>query len=456
MKSIGLFVLVVASVYTLPSFAEERFCFVKKDIYYPAVDCGELPVDHCLRRAGYVKCGALEPSSDERAAPPSPEDVAAPEDPEALTRPEEVVVAEPPSPAPVAAPAPNQKPESIKRLAEERAREKERRAGILRAFYKSARVKGRYCKKGSRYYAAKRKKCFGREVNYCKKRGGFVPCDDKLYIDRIYERTIPQDAFEAVSLRENKKRLWEKKHPNAPFEAPVPVKAQAKEVREGPLASQIHPAYAAKCAHLKKDFNVCQSGRKPDVECVPIRQRFFKCLESVDGIKIDGYPAARKEIDCSSASEAGSAFACAMCNCRYEAEVEKTNDAYTWVNRTVVTRALSDYYPNSVCKVVYQKSQYEWTAKRKRHNNIETDEDYNKCLRPTLAALAYRDEKGPTHFHGTYIAPGWRKGCKHMKTIEQHAYYQECKGGKTGRVRPDKLIRLRSALNSMDMTGVEQ
>jgi len=85
------------------------------------------------------------------------------------------------------------------------------------------------------------------------------------------------------------------------------------------------------------------------------------------------------------------------------------------VARVTLNRVDDPRYPNTICKVVYQKHQFSWTAKYK---NIK----YNmSALNAAIIALTSKSSFKATHYHATYVNPGWK--LKKIAKIGNHVFY---------------------------------
>lgn len=87
-----------------------------------------------------------------------------------------------------------------------------------------------------------------------------------------------------------------------------------------------------------------------------------------------------------------------------------------------LNRVKSPQYPNTVCKVVYQRNQFSWT--RTKHKI----KDFYSWTDSLLAAtMAMEDPKilgdfQATHYHNTTVSPTW--GLRRIAKIGQHIFYR--------------------------------
>ena len=116
---------------------------------------------------------------------------------------------------------------------------------------------------------------------------------------------------------------------------------------------------------------------------------------------------------------------CLAMNVYHEARGESVEGqaAVAWVT---MNRVHHDYFPNDVCDVVWQPSQFSWTndGKSDATNNAEAwhqayavarDVYYNRVEDPTDGALFY---------HATRVNPSWNRQMHRVATIENHVFYQ--------------------------------
>lgn len=89
------------------------------------------------------------------------------------------------------------------------------------------------------------------------------------------------------------------------------------------------------------------------------------------------------------------------------------------VAQTVINRTKSAIFPNSICKVVFQKGQFSWTKNWK--NDWRANYDSYQVARVALMGThSMRDFKA-LYFHSTTVNPGWKY--KKIATIGNHKFY---------------------------------
>jgi spore germination cell wall hydrolase CwlJ-like protein len=114
-------------------------------------------------------------------------------------------------------------------------------------------------------------------------------------------------------------------------------------------------------------------------------------------------------------------FKCLVKNVYFESRGEpvKGQEAVALVT---LNRVKSPHYPDSVCRVVYAKSQFSWTTKVnpkvKDQKAWKTAED---VVYRVLSGNSKLKSFKATHFHATYVSPNW--GMKPIAKIGNHIFY---------------------------------
>lgn len=103
------------------------------------------------------------------------------------------------------------------------------------------------------------------------------------------------------------------------------------------------------------------------------------------------------------------------------------------VAQVVLNRALSGLYPPSVCGVVFQNShrhlacQFTFTCEGKslRINDQGSWERARRIAREVLEGKTYLSQVGAsTHYHATYVRPGWSRRLQRKGKIGTHIFYK--------------------------------
>lgn len=95
------------------------------------------------------------------------------------------------------------------------------------------------------------------------------------------------------------------------------------------------------------------------------------------------------------------------------------------VAHVTINRVKHDYFPNTVCSVVWQRKQFSWT-----HDKY-SDRPRNKDAWITaldVADLVYNDHVddptgGALFYHAKWVRPVWRHRMDYFKTIGVHKFY---------------------------------
>jgi len=136
-----------------------------------------------------------------------------------------------------------------------------------------------------------------------------------------------------------------------------------------------------------------------------------------------------------------SAAQCLVCNCLNEIN-GYPEKAQVNVARTVFARAKSPKFPNKICSVVWQPSQFSWTIgvldpRRKARyisKRIGSGANLNKCIKSTRKAADIELNKAPTklfalfYFNPKLVRPSWARACNKVLNDGAHSFYDDCTG----------------------------
>ncbi|WP_088344097.1 MULTISPECIES: cell wall hydrolase [Rhodomicrobium] len=116
----------------------------------------------------------------------------------------------------------------------------------------------------------------------------------------------------------------------------------------------------------------------------------------------------------------------------FEARGESTKGQIA-VAQVIMTRVRSDFYPNTICGVVYQGQwnknacQFSFACDGVADTPKEKDE-WEAALqvaKNVMSGKVYLEEVGDaTHYHATYVSPQWRKLVKRVTKIGVHIFYK--------------------------------
>lgn len=90
-----------------------------------------------------------------------------------------------------------------------------------------------------------------------------------------------------------------------------------------------------------------------------------------------------------------------------------------WVAAVVLNRVKSAHYPNTVCGVVYDPRQFNWT----QHPHTYDDSHYD-LAQSILSSKVVLPNTKATHFHNLSVNPNW-KHLVPVKTIKNHVFYEK-------------------------------
>jgi hypothetical protein len=146
----------------------------------------------------------------------------------------------------------------------------------------------------------------------------------------------------------------------------------------------------------------------------------------------------------------GKAEECFVCNCANEAMGEDRIGRIN-INRTVLRRIQGVDYPNTVCGVIWQKSQFSWTLTKKGKHPYMTfptlsGDNLKECIaaskdavnqgawqydsfyNPAIASPAWRKWKGETHKNHRFVKNPKFRVQKNATQLIQRALGEEVKG----------------------------
>lgn len=103
------------------------------------------------------------------------------------------------------------------------------------------------------------------------------------------------------------------------------------------------------------------------------------------------------------------------------------------VAQVIMTRIKSEFYPKTICEVVYQGSQnrnacqFSFACDGKA-DVVREKKEWATALdvaRQVISGKVYLTDIGAsTHYHATYVHPDWRKQVKKIKQIGTHIFYK--------------------------------
>ena len=115
---------------------------------------------------------------------------------------------------------------------------------------------------------------------------------------------------------------------------------------------------------------------------------------------------------------------CLARNVYYEARGESLAGQYA-VAEVTMNRKASLGYPKTVCEVVFQKDAFSWTAMKDLDQ--PSGPSWQRALK--IAQEVYYGRRvselhGATHYHATYVQPGWSSERERIARIGRHVFYR--------------------------------
>lgn len=89
------------------------------------------------------------------------------------------------------------------------------------------------------------------------------------------------------------------------------------------------------------------------------------------------------------------------------------------VAQTVINRTRVSIFPNQICKVVFQKGQFSWTAAWK--GDWKADYQSHQIARLALMGTHSMKDFKALYFHNTTVNPNWNR--KKIAKIGNHIFY---------------------------------
>lgn len=120
---------------------------------------------------------------------------------------------------------------------------------------------------------------------------------------------------------------------------------------------------------------------------------------------------------------------CLALNIYFEARGESTKGQYAVADVTL-NRVESDSYPDSICDVVYQDSQFSWThqIRNPRNPRISEREAWHDAQLFAMEVAVWGVMRGitdgATYFHASGTRPYWSRIFTKTRTIGGHLFYR--------------------------------
>ena len=119
---------------------------------------------------------------------------------------------------------------------------------------------------------------------------------------------------------------------------------------------------------------------------------------------------------------------CLTKNIYYEAGIEDHRGKFA-VGNVTINRLKTGYWGNSICKVVYAKSQFSWTlAKKLPRPDSKLWAESEQVARKVLAGHRVRGLTRSLYYHAIYIKdPKWVDTRHEVGQIGNHVFYNKAK-----------------------------
>jgi N-acetylmuramoyl-L-alanine amidase len=95
------------------------------------------------------------------------------------------------------------------------------------------------------------------------------------------------------------------------------------------------------------------------------------------------------------------------------------------VAHVTMNRVKHNYWPETICEVVYQPSQFSWTHQISNHTPKE-QAAYDRALviaRDVMIGNTVDPSNGATFYHANYVNPSWADQMTVSKVIGVHVFY---------------------------------
>ena len=97
-----------------------------------------------------------------------------------------------------------------------------------------------------------------------------------------------------------------------------------------------------------------------------------------------------------------------------------------WVT---LNRVMDADFPNNICSVVWQGSQFSWTHDGKSDTPTDPDAWAQAQAIAGEVLMAYGVDRDPTegatYFHANHVSPGWSKRFERVVQIDGHIFYAD-------------------------------
>lgn len=112
-------------------------------------------------------------------------------------------------------------------------------------------------------------------------------------------------------------------------------------------------------------------------------------------------------------------FNCLAENVYYEARNQPIEGQLAVADVTL-NRVEDDRWPDTICGVVKQRRQFSWVG---NVHERPRGKAWRRAQEVALHSLTSPDRIPATHFHATYVSPGWADKKIKVKKIKDHIFY---------------------------------
>ena len=125
---------------------------------------------------------------------------------------------------------------------------------------------------------------------------------------------------------------------------------------------------------------------------------------------------------------------CLALNIYFEARGETVQGQFAVADVTL-NRVEADEFPDTICGVVYQRSQFSWThqVNNPRNPRIREREAWHDAQLYAMEIAVWEIERGvtdgATYFHANYVRPRWRHSFEKTTRIGAHLFYRDPRRG---------------------------
>lgn len=121
----------------------------------------------------------------------------------------------------------------------------------------------------------------------------------------------------------------------------------------------------------------------------------------------------------------GQELGCLAMNIYFEGRGESVQGRSA-IAAVTMNRVRNKHYPDTICKVVWQRKQFSWTHIAPRHHVISDAKAWRQAL--VLAGLFMGGAQmsligDATHYHSVTVNPSWQDESKRVALVGDHYFY---------------------------------